>query len=162
VILRRLLGASLVLALLAVLGVIHPAQGSNPRLPRPEPKPKCPPYCDPFFGFTPTTWRVWPVEVCMECEEGGPALPAAPGEKAPSEKGPPSSAPAVMPRADSPVSLAPPRPSQRAGLQPQPKLLPPSTFATSPPRIVPTSLVPEPSPSATPPGTALVYPPLSR
>src|SRR5215470_1657931 len=46
-------------------------------------KRTCPPYCHPTFGFTPTTWRVWPTASCAEVR---PVLPVEPHPATPSDK----------------------------------------------------------------------------
>jgi hypothetical protein len=72
--------------------------------------PRCPPYCDPTFGFYPTAWRSWPT-LYSDLGEDTSALPA-PKSVAPGTNG----HPAVMPpalegdakrRSTTPGSLAP-------------------------------------------------------
>jgi hypothetical protein len=58
--------------------------------------PRCPPYCDPNFGYYPTAWRSWPSTYVASADE----LPATPGSKAmpgvpPSDKVPPVMPPAT-------------------------------------------------------------------
>lgn len=44
--------------------------------------PRCPPYCDPTFGYNPTAWRSWPVIGCDLSEDmpAGTPVPGAPAK----------------------------------------------------------------------------------
>lgn len=42
-------------------------------------RPTCAPYCSPFFGYYPTTWRPWP-RLCAEPAPLGPLEAPPPGK----------------------------------------------------------------------------------
>jgi hypothetical protein len=62
--------------------------------------PRCPPYCDPTFGFYPTAWRSWP-SLCSavgdELETGPAPKTTGPGGATPAPGG---AAPQTMPPAE--------------------------------------------------------------
>ncbi len=58
---------------------------------------RCPPYCDPTFGYYPTVWRAWPTIYC-EAPEAFPLTTAPGGTGAPAAT-PPGETPRVMPPA---------------------------------------------------------------
>jgi hypothetical protein len=45
--------------------------------------PRCPPYCDPTFGFYPTMWRSWPTLYVGAVDETAPAPSTTPGSTTP-------------------------------------------------------------------------------
>ncbi len=69
--------------------------------------PRCPPYCDPTFGYYPTMWRAWPTLYCGPADEM-----AAPATTTPSTT-PGGAIPPTMPPASDearrrlPPSLSP-------------------------------------------------------
>jgi hypothetical protein len=57
--------------------------------------PRCPPYCDPNFGFYPTAWRAWPMphwDLGEELPAPRGSNPAAPAGTAPGQMPPASDA----------------------------------------------------------------------
>jgi hypothetical protein len=77
-------------------GTLAAARERAKRLCRP---PRCPPYCDPTFGYYPTLWRAWPTLYCAAEEdfESAPApktLPASPSGTTPGGAAPPTMPPA--------------------------------------------------------------------
>jgi hypothetical protein len=59
--------------------------------------PRCPPYCDPTFGFYPTAWRSWPTL----CADFGEEVPAGKAPATVPGTAPTGPAPRPMPPADS-------------------------------------------------------------
>jgi hypothetical protein len=55
--------------------------------------PRCPPYCDPTFGFYPTAWRSWP-SLCSAAKDAFETAPA------PRTTEPGGTAPPTMPPAE--------------------------------------------------------------
>jgi hypothetical protein len=57
--------------------------------------PRCPPYCDPTFGYYPTAWRSWPTL----CTDFGEEIPASTG---------PATTPGAAPTGPAPRPMPPP------------------------------------------------------
>lgn len=70
--------------------------------------PRCPPYCDPTFGFYPTMWRSWPTLYVGAIDETAPRPSATPGGTAPQTMPPASDEarhrPSTMPGKPTPTA----------------------------------------------------------